>query len=94
MIRLDVSERARSLRAEFRAWLASHVAPFYRRQSVARFIHARGALVAAEAGGSPGVGVHWPKRLAAVVFTLVEEAVVQEEGWCAPARLSSSGFSG
>jgi alkylation response protein AidB-like acyl-CoA dehydrogenase len=79
MIRLDVSERARSLRSEFRAWLAGHAAPSTGGDPSLETFMRVGRSWQRELAAGSWVGVHWPKEFGGRGLSLVEEAVVQEE---------------
>jgi len=79
MIRLDVSERARELRAEFRGWLTKHPAPSTGGDPSLDTFMRVGKSWQSELASGGWVGVHWPKEFGGRGLSLVEEAVVQEE---------------
>jgi alkylation response protein AidB-like acyl-CoA dehydrogenase len=79
MIRLDVSERARALRAEFRSWLSTHRAPTTGGDPSLDTFMRVGRSWQRELAADSWVGVHWPKEFGGRSLSLVEEAVVQEE---------------
>jgi len=79
MIRLDVSERARELRAEFRGWFTKHPAPSTGGDPSLDTFMRVGKSWQSELASGGWVGVHWPKEFGGRGLSLVEEAVVQEE---------------
>jgi len=79
MIRLDVSERARELRAEFRDWLTKHPVPSTGGDPSLDTFMRVGKSWQSELASGGWVGVHWPKEFGGRGLSLVEEAVVQEE---------------